>query len=189
MVRIRSALGVLAITLAAAAGSTSDPRSVGSGAPIASRRAGAVAPLLRTAYRAPVTPPRVVRPFIAPITRYGPGHRGVDLAARPTEVIGAAGAGVVSFAGPVAGRGVVVILHPDGIRTEYEPVQASVRRGEAVRAGGMIGRLSGVHGGCPGACLHWGARRGDDYFDPLGLLRPLGPVRLLPWSLRVPVSP
>ena len=31
-------------------------------------------------------------------------------------------------------------------------------------------------------CLHWGARRGDTYLDPLSLLRPLGPVRLLPWS-------
>jgi hypothetical protein len=30
-------------------------------------------------------------------------------------------------------------------------------------------------------CAAWGARRGDIYLDPLELLRPLGPVRLLPW--------
>jgi murein DD-endopeptidase MepM/ murein hydrolase activator NlpD len=89
---------------------------------------------------------------------------------------------VVTFAGPVAGRGVVVIAHPDGVRTEYEPVQPQVEVGAAVQGGEPIGRLAGRHPGCaPRRCLHWGARRGDTYLDPMSLLRPLGPVRLLPW--------
>ncbi|MDQ6938109.1 MAG: M23 family metallopeptidase [Actinomycetota bacterium] len=178
---MRCALGLAAATLAAAASSTSLTRPAGSTLPTVAGYSATAPPSVRTAYRPPVIPLRVVRPFIAPLTRYGPGHRGVDLAVASTAVIRAAAAGVVTFAGSVAGRGVVVILHPDGIRTEYEPVRAVVRRGSSVLAGQVIGRMSGIHPGCAGGCLHWGARRGDQYVDPLGLLRPLGPVRLLPW--------
>jgi murein DD-endopeptidase MepM/ murein hydrolase activator NlpD len=91
----------------------------------------------------------------------------------------------VTFAGPVAGRGLVVVLHADGVRTEYEPVRVLVSRGAPVRAGVVLGRVAGTHGSCaPGRCLHWGARRGADYLDPLLLLRALGTVRLLPWTGR-----
>jgi murein DD-endopeptidase MepM/ murein hydrolase activator NlpD len=135
-------------------------------------------------YQAPVAAPvRVLRGFDPPADPFGPGHLGVDLAAGRHAVIGAAGSGVVRFAGPVAGRGVVVIEHPDGIRTEYEPVQPQVEVGAAIRAGDPIGRISGQHAGCaPRSCLHWGARRGDTYLDPMSLLGRLGPVRLLPWA-------
>ncbi|HEY2271841.1 MAG TPA: M23 family metallopeptidase [Jatrophihabitantaceae bacterium] len=134
-------------------------------------------------YAAPVTPLRVVRGFDPPSTPFGPGHLGVDLATSPGQSVHAAADGTVSFAGPVAGRTVVVITHADGIRTEYEPLRASVHRGEAVRRGAIIGRVRGRHGDCaPGRCLHWGARRGTQYLDPMSLLGPLGPVRLLPWA-------
>jgi murein DD-endopeptidase MepM/ murein hydrolase activator NlpD len=132
-------------------------------------------------YVAPLPEPaEVVRGFDPPATRYGPGHLGVDLRARRGATVASAGAGVVRFAGPVAGRGVVVIEHPDGVRTEYEPVAPWVRAGAQVRAGDPIGVVNGRHAGCPGWCLHWGARRGDTYLNPLDLLRPLGPVVLLP---------
>jgi len=134
------------------------------------------------AYRPPV-PGAVVRPFVAPVSQYGPGHRGVDLATSAGEVVRTAGAGTVSFAGYVAGRGVVVIAHADGVSTEYEPVRPAVPDTAAVAAGAVIGTVEGVHGACAsGGCLHWGARRGGTYFDPLTLLRPLGAVRLLPWD-------
>lgn len=133
-------------------------------------------------YQAPV-PGSVVRPFVAPASDYGAGHRGVDLATSHGEVVRAAGPGTVSFAGDVAGRGLVVIVHPDGVSTEYEPLRPAVSAGSAVTAGTPLGMVSGVHGACiPGGCLHWGAQRGGAYFDPLSLLRPLGPVRLLPWD-------
>ena len=134
-------------------------------------------------YAAPVPEPLdVLRGFQAPAGPYAAGHRGVDLATRPGEPVRAAGDGVVTFAGPVAGRGVVVIAHPDGVSTEYEPLSPAVTTGEAVVRGAVVGSVTGVHGDCPpGSCLHWGARRGTEYFDPLSLLQPLGPVRLLPW--------
>jgi murein DD-endopeptidase MepM/ murein hydrolase activator NlpD len=132
-----------------------------------------------------VSPLRVVRAFDPPEQQYGPGHLGVDVATRRAEVIAAAGDGVVSFAGSVAGRGLVVVQHADGISTEYEPVQPLVLRGAVVQRGQPIGREHGVHGACAlDACLHWGARRDGEYLDPLLLLRPLGPVRLLPWGDR-----
>jgi murein DD-endopeptidase MepM/ murein hydrolase activator NlpD len=135
-------------------------------------------------YRAPVAGGlRVLRGFSPPPVRYQAGHLGVDLAAASGSSVLAAGAGLVRFAGSVAGRGLVVISHPDGISTEYEPVAATVTVGQRVRSGQPIGRLSGRHRGCPAVgCLHWGARRGADYLDPLSLLRPLGTVRLLPWD-------
>jgi hypothetical protein len=134
-------------------------------------------------YRAPVPGPIVVvRRFEAPPLPYAAGHRGVDLAAPPEQVVLTAARGRVSFAGPVAGRGVVVIAHADGIRTEYEPLRPLVSAGSLVAAGQPIGLLRGQHDRCPPArCLHWGARRGGVYLDPMLLLRPLGPVRLLPW--------
>ena len=134
-------------------------------------------------YRAPVDgPTRVLRGYSPPATPYGPGHLGVDLAVAGGGVL-AAGSGTVRFAGQVAGRGVVVLQHPDGVSTEYEPIDALVRSGERVVEGQPIGRLAGTHRGCPvPACLHWGARRGGEYLDPMSLLRPLGVVRLLPWD-------
>jgi murein DD-endopeptidase MepM/ murein hydrolase activator NlpD len=122
----------------------------------------------------------VTRPFDAPPGRYAAGHRGVDLAGGPGAAVLAAGDGVVAFAGMVAGRPVVSVDHPGGLRTTYEPVQPAVGAGQAVRRGDPLGTLVGGHDGCPvEACLHWGLRRGEDYLDPLALLRP-PQVRLLP---------
>jgi murein DD-endopeptidase MepM/ murein hydrolase activator NlpD len=95
----------------------------------------------------------------------------------------AAGAGVVVFAGPLAGRGVVSIAHAGGIRTTYEPLTVLVSAGQGVELGTVLGHLTQGHEGCAGApaCLHWGARRGVEYLDPLGLLSS-GRIRLLPWD-------
>jgi murein DD-endopeptidase MepM/ murein hydrolase activator NlpD len=131
--------------------------------------------------------PRVVAPFAAPGGPYAAGHRGVDLAAAPAARVLAAGAGVVAFAGRVAGRGVVSVDHPGRLRTTYEPVAAVVHAGDPVVAGAVLGLLTGAGGHCPpAACLHWGVRRGADYLDPMTLLGPLR-VRLLPvWSATAP---
>jgi murein DD-endopeptidase MepM/ murein hydrolase activator NlpD len=118
--------------------------------------------------------PAVTRSFTPPPTPYAAGHRGVDLAGVPGQPVLAAGAGVVAFAGTVAGRPVVSVDHPGGLRTTYEPVVPAVAAGQAVGPGTTLGELAAGHAGCPaGACLHWGLRRGAVHLDP---------VRLLPWS-------
>ncbi|MEV7226485.1 peptidoglycan DD-metalloendopeptidase family protein [Polymorphospora sp. NPDC051019] len=130
--------------------------------------------------------PRPVRRFDPPPRPWLPGHRGVDLAATTGVPVLAAGAGTVFFAGRIAGRGVVSVVHGNGLRTTYEPVLPAVTGGATVRAGDPIGTLEAGHPGCPvEACLHWGLRRGDEYLDPLALLG-LGRVRLLPQYLAGP---
>jgi murein DD-endopeptidase MepM/ murein hydrolase activator NlpD len=123
--------------------------------------------------------PQVSRPFAPPASAYGAGHRGVDLPSAPGAAVRASAAGRVSYAGLLAGRGVVVVTH-GSLRTTYEPVAASVRVGQAVALGEVVGQLEPGHLGCAAvACLHWGLRRGEQYLDPVRLVR-RGPVRLLP---------
>jgi murein DD-endopeptidase MepM/ murein hydrolase activator NlpD len=141
--------------------------------------------------------PVVVRGWEPPATRYGPGHRGVDLAAGPGTPVRAVAPGRVTFAGRVAGRGVVSVeLAKTGdppLRTTYEPVRASVRKGTEVTTGEIVGTLEPAPDShCPTGCLHWGLRRADTYLDPLALLPPWlltgAPSRLLP-VLGVPLPP
>jgi murein DD-endopeptidase MepM/ murein hydrolase activator NlpD len=131
----------------------------------------------------PLVPdPQVVDAFRAPPTPWSAGHRGVDLAAAVGQPVLSAGRGRVTFSGVVAGRGVVVVLHPGGLRTSYEPVDQRAPVGTLVRPGSRIGVVSAVAGHCaPTTCLHWGLRRGETYLDPL-LLVGLGPPVLLPIS-------
>lgn len=123
--------------------------------------------------------PALINPFDPPEHDWLPGHRGVDLGGRTGETVRAAGAGIVVFAGMVAGRPVVSIDHPNGVRTTYEPVEGVVQAGRRVQRGEAIGRLIPGHADCSTPCLHWGVRRGTDYLDPLGLIR-ITPIRLLP---------
>ncbi|MBB5894133.1 M23 family metallopeptidase [Kutzneria kofuensis] len=147
---------------------------------IPSARAPALTPS-PSRYGWPLAPPHpVLRPFLPPSSPYGPGHRGVDLGAAAGEPVLAAADGVVSFAGWVATRGVVAVAHTGGMRTTYEPVRPEVAPGQRVRRGEEVGRLMPGHAGCVAACLHWGARRADEYLDPLRLLSTQR-VRLLPW--------
>jgi murein DD-endopeptidase MepM/ murein hydrolase activator NlpD len=133
----------------------------------------------------PVRPsPAVVRAFDAPSPNWNRGHRGVDLGGKPGQPVYAAGDATVVYAGTLAGRPLVSLAHPGGLRTSYEPVEARVRVGQRVAAGTVIGELLAGHPGCPGAaCLHWGAMWGPasraDYVDPLGLLATT-PIRLKP---------
>ncbi|MFC7644456.1 murein hydrolase activator EnvC family protein [Streptosporangium lutulentum] len=123
--------------------------------------------------------PRVIRGFAPPPQPWLSGHRGVDLAATPGTEVRAAGPGIIGYAGPLAQRGVVTVLHANGLRTTYLPVQPSVRRGQAVSGGEVIGVVQDVGGHCPAGCLHWGLLREHLYLDPL-LLLGHGQVRLLP---------
>ncbi|AQT74641.1 hypothetical protein B1K54_25985 [Streptomyces sp. fd1-xmd] len=130
----------------------------------------------------------VVRPLPAPLvvarwwdpppTPYAAGHRGVDLAAPVGAELRAVAAGRVHHAGQVAGRGVLSLALPTGLRTTYEPVRPLVAEGEEVAAGQVVAVLAeGSH--CPAPCLHWGLLSGEAYLNPLTLLARPTP-RLLP---------
>jgi len=140
------------------------------------------------AWRWPLGPPapQVARGFSPPAVPWGPGHRGVDLAARPGQAVYAAGPGRIAYADDLAGRGVVTIDHGD-LRTTYLPVRPSVHAGRRVTSGTRIGVLQRGLLHCPMTCLHWGLRRGALYLNPLNLVQ--RQVRLLPlWQEPTPTA-
>lgn len=130
--------------------------------------------------------PVLTRDFDAPSPDWRRGHRGLDLAGATGQPVYSAGAGTVVFAGTLAGRPLVSVAHPGGLRTSYEPIEVSVRSGQPVDSGTVLGRLLPGHPACPvAACLHWGAMWGPaaraDYVDPAGLLA-TATIRLKPLS-------
>ena len=120
--------------------------------------------------------------FRPPAVRWGPGHRGVDIAAGVGATVMAPRDGVIAFVGVVVDRGVVTINHPGGLRSSLEPVVSTLGVGDAVSRGDDVGVVTAERAHCAG-CLHWGVRRGAVYVDPLDLLG-REPVGLLPSGLR-----
>ena len=124
------------------------------------------------AYRPPVDAPLVdrFRPGAGP---YSAGNRGVDYATVAGEPVVSAAPGTVTFAGRVGRDLHVVVLHDDGLRTSYSFLAGvSVRRGHRVGVADVVGTA--------GAVLHWGARAGSAYLDPLLLLGGPPEVHLVP---------
>jgi murein DD-endopeptidase MepM/ murein hydrolase activator NlpD len=114
-------------------------------------------------YRPPVDA-EIVDRFRPPSRPYGPGNLGIDYATAPGDPVRAARSGVVTFAGQVGGDLIVVVRHPDGLRTTSALLGAlSVRRGDDVRQGQTLGTA----GDRP---LHFGVRAGagatEVYLDP-----------------------
>ncbi len=119
------------------------------------------------------------------------GHRGVDFTAAPGDPVVSPAAGVVVFAGRVAGVPVVTIRHGD-LRSTLQPVEAKLSPGETVAAGAVVGRAA-AGGHCSG-CVHWGVKQGEAYLDPTGFVRSRHPQLLPSGSAKrllpgVPVDP
>ncbi|MDP4334610.1 M23 family metallopeptidase [Curtobacterium sp. A7_M15] len=126
---------------------------------------------------------RVVgRPWEAPADDYAAGHRGIDVPAQLGTTVAAVDDGTVTFAGQVAGRGVVTIDHGGGLRSTVDSVVPSVATGDTVAQGEALGTVSVGH--CPAAdpCLHLGARLDDRYVDPTPYLPAAAWPVLLPES-------
>jgi len=122
----------------------------------------ALAPLAPACPAIPPVPGVVVRPF-HPEGTYS-GHWGVDLEAATGTPVRAVAAGVVTFAGPVAGRLSVTLHHGGGVRTSYSYLTViSVVGGQLVAAGAILG-ASGVDRGAE--ALHLSLRVGRAYLDP-----------------------
>src|SRR4051812_50085597 len=97
--------------------------------------------------------PEVVHGFDPPESPYGAGHRGVDLLGTVGQPVLAALPGTVTYAGSLAGRGVVVVDHGT-TRTTYEPVTATVPVGASVAAGAPAGAPAPAGGArLPPGCL------------------------------------
>ena len=137
----------------------------------------------------PLSPFDIVAPFDPPQSRWGAGHRGIDIAASAGQAVMAPAAGYVSFAGRVVNRYVIVIRHDGALRSSFEPIVSTLTVGNRVRAGDVVGHVSQIGGHCSSEpCLHWGVRRDENYVDPLDVLAGFGPIRLLSQNPRTPRS-
>ncbi len=162
---------------------TANPRQVAPSRATTPRALSSAPPFSATPPRSPTT--TVVPPYRLPVVGeivdgwrppenpYGAGNRGVDIRTQPGDVVVAANAGEVTFAGQVGGILWVVVRHSDGVRTTVGPLASIlVAVGQQVGSGQAVGTASGP-------AIHFGARQGSGYIDPLSLL-PRGSVRLIP---------
>lgn len=125
-------------------------------------------------------PGAVATPFAAPRSRYGAGHRGVDLVAPPGAPVVAVGAGTVTFAGSVAGTLHVVVDHGAGVVTSVSFLASvAVRRGQRVVRGQVLGAAGGGGPEHSVGVLHLGLRVHDDYVDPMRLFAPVDLARAI----------
>ncbi len=127
----------------------------------------------------PVNPVQIVEPFHAPAHRYGPGHRGVDLAAPIETQVVAPAAGVIAFAGNVAGRPLLTIAHGGGLVTTLEPVRPLVAVGVLVEAGDVVATAD-AGGHAASGTIHFGVREDGEYINPLLLVAEVPRAVLLP---------
>jgi hypothetical protein len=121
--------------------------------------------------------------FEPPAGPYGPGNRGLEFATADGEVVRAAAAGTVTFAGAVAGERYVTVLHADRLRTTYGRLRAvDVAVGDPVGQGTPVGTAT--------SRFIWTARLGSAYVDPAVLLAASGHpvVRLVADGRRAPSS-
>jgi murein DD-endopeptidase MepM/ murein hydrolase activator NlpD len=134
----------------------------------------------------------VDRAFDLPDTDYSAGHRGIDLPGQVGEPVRAVARGRITFAGSVAGVGVVTVDHGQE-RSTYQPLRAGVKRGDTVAAGDALGRLVGQGSHCPAACLHLGRLEAgspsESYLDPLDRLATQSHVRLVDPDGPMPTPP
>ncbi|MGO4678729.1 murein hydrolase activator EnvC family protein [Microbacterium sp. 2MCAF23] len=119
----------------------------------------------------------VLVPFRAPAHDYGPGHRGMDIAA--TGGARAPADGVIAFRGVVVDRPLLTIDHGNGLVTTFEPVQSELAPGTIVHRGEVIATLS-TGGHTPAGALHVGVRWNGVYINPLLLFGDVPRAVLLP---------
>lgn len=131
----------------------------------------------------PVWPyPVVVRAFDPPDEPWLAGHRGVDLDVPAGTEVRAPDAGVVTFSGMVAGRGIITV-RIGRYKSTVLPITHRARQGTHVGRGDVLGTVAASPRHCDGTtCLHWGVRLGDGYVDPLEFTMDTAPSMLLPMS-------
>jgi len=114
-------------------------------------------------FRPPVDAP-VYDPFRAPDNPYGPGNRGIEYDTFAGQVVRAGAAGVVKFAGAVAGELFVTIDHGGYVLSSYSYLgRISVVEGQQVSQSQTLGITSEKR-------FHFSVRVNGEYIDPAKFL-------------------
>lgn len=126
----------------------------------------------------PIAPAATVRPYVAPDTPYGRGHRGIDLVATAGTVLRMPFDGQVSFVGRVVDRTVVTVTDGSEWSLSMEAVESNLSIGDRISRGSVLGHVTvGPH--C--TCLHVGVRWRGMYVNPLLVFDSIPRAILLPW--------
>ena len=121
--------------------------------------------------------------YLAPMTEYGEGHRGIDLPVLLGDPVLSPATGQISFSGKVGYRNVVSIQFGNSLTASVEPVCSDLPEGTNVVMGETIGTVCEPdieylwH--CTETCLHFGTRTEAGYFSPLAMIGGLGPSKLV----------
>jgi hypothetical protein len=115
----------------------------------------------------------VTRPFQAPSSPYGKGHRGIDIAAAVGTVVVAPASGKVAFSGSIGTHLFLTLDHGANLFTTYSWISASlVAKGDRVRAGQPVALSGNGHPGDTIPSLHFGVKVDGAYVDPMQFLPP-----------------
>jgi hypothetical protein len=129
-----------------------------------------------------LTPADTLNHYLAPMTEYGAGHRGIDLPAIIGDRVLSPATGEISFVGKVGYRNVVSVNFGSSLTASIEPVCSEMLEGTPVTIGEDIGFLCEPdpeyvwH--CIETCMHFGTRSEAGYFSPLTLIGGLSPSKL-----------
>ncbi|SCX09581.1 peptidoglycan DD-metalloendopeptidase family protein [Candidatus Aquiluna sp. UB-MaderosW2red] len=114
-----------------------------------------------------------LNPYLAPVTKYGAGHRGVDFLILLGDQVSSPQAGEVHFVGKVVDRDIITIKTDEGYLATFEPVCSELTKGSAVQVGEVIGSHcqadSDYKNHCE-SCVHFSARSPFGYISPLYLM-------------------
>lgn len=119
--------------------------------------------------------------YLAPQSKYGPGHRGVDIKTAVGEALLAPIDSVMSFNAVVVDRPVITLQTTDGYLLSFEPACSKLQIGEAIKSGEELGwhciPASDYHYHCP-QCVHVSARSQFGYLSPLWPMGRMQPSQL-----------
>jgi hypothetical protein len=120
--------------------------------------------------------------YLAPVSEYGSGHRGIDFHIAPGQQLRSPADGTVHFIGKVVNRNLITIRTDRGKLASFEPVCSSLSPGQRVSQGQPIGvRCHGdetYEAHCE-SCVHASARDNFGYLSPLHMMGQNSPSVLL----------
>lgn len=108
--------------------------------------------------------------FYLPATKWGSGHRGIDMQLERSEVLTSPFDGTVHFQGKVVNREVLTLRSQSGLLASFEPLCSELTVGDKVKKGQAIGKLcegyADYKSHCEN-CIHFSVRSDYGYLNPL----------------------